>query len=246
MKDFNLQRLNHLQYFYYFLLGLISLTVLSGVIFSTLQFDTPASAESTPVSALNLPAASDTASEAIYTDNSLIDSAPTEVTPNPSEIATTPVITERPVTTQTVTTAQTQTTRTLSDTPTYITAAGRTSHITVVDDTSVDPGDEVKRLRLGGTLTNFYYGHNRAHVFGGLGSLKIGDTFSITAENGTVHTYTIKDMKWLSYDDTAKNMTDIAYSRWTDDGEHYTRYVISLMTCTSASYYGGRLIVFAD
>lgn len=242
MKDFHLQRLNHLQHFYYLLLGVISLTVIAGVIFSMGQFNTTASAESTPVSSLNLPAATEAASEATYADNSLVDSSPTEITSNPAELAAAPVITERPATTTTTQTpVRTAETHELSNTPTYITAAGRTNHISIVNDTSIDPGNEVKLLRYNGQLTNFYYGHNKSHIFGGLLSLNIGDTFSVTAENSSVRSYTIKNMQWLSYEDTAKNMTDIAFSRWAG-----TKYAISLMTCTSSSYYGGRLVIFAD
>ncbi|MBQ3410033.1 sortase [Candidatus Saccharibacteria bacterium] len=243
MKDFHLQRLNRLQYFYYFLLGVISLTVITGVIFSMGQFNTTASAESTPISSLNLPAATEAASEAAYTDNSLVDSSPTEITSNPAELATTPVITERPTTTQTP--AQATETRELSNTPTYITAAGRTNHISIVNDTSIDPGNEVKLLRYNGQLTNFYYGHNSSTVFGNLQSLHEGSTFSVTTENGQVRTYTVKLIKYLDFKDlsgeNASNMTDVVFSRWAG-----TKYAISLMTCTSSSYYGGRLVIFAD
>ena len=247
MKDFSLQRLTHLQHFYYLALGVLSLAAITGVIFSLGNFGNTASAEQNPANLISytIPAASDET----YVDNSLIDSTPTAIVPDPEDITEeAETLTERPVYTAksakpatTTPVVEASTPVQLSDTPTYITAGGRTNHVSVVDSTAVDPENEVKLLRLNGYLTSFYFGHNRTNVFAGLGTHQIGDKITVTAENGTVKTYTIKRMEWLTFDETKANMTDIAYSRW--NGQ---KYAISIMTCTSSNYYGGRLIVFAD
>lgn len=246
--------LGRLKFFYYYLpCGIVASVAIFGIIFSLSNFDTTASAEQYSASTIssdidNLPEPT----AATYADSSLIDSTPTTIIPTPEDLAaaaaeeakvaaeTATQVTSRPVTT---TTKQQPTApaRTLSDLPVSITAGGRTNRVSIVEDTSVDPGNEVKLLRLNGLLTGFYFGHNRANVFGGLANHHIGDQITITAENGSTKTYTIQRMEWLTFDQTKANMTEIAFSRWNG-----VKHAISIMTCTSSNYYGGRLIIFAD
>ncbi|MBQ6394473.1 hypothetical protein IJH97_01850 [Candidatus Saccharibacteria bacterium] len=260
-------KLQRLQSFYYRLLfAVVAILAVSGIIFSLGNFSTTASAEtSTPLANdSNLGSSEPTASVPLSIDNTPIDSSPTAVTTdsadqssahettsddtkpttNIQKSATNKNSAQPEETAQTTKTAQPATSTPSTPAP-YITAGGRTNHIsTVVNDPNhpINPGNEVKRFQFEtGRLTNFYIGHNYANVFGGLQYHHIGDTISITDETGSTRYYTIRLMLWLDFNETAENMMDIALSIW-----HGTQYSVSLMTCTSNDYNGGRLVIFAS
>ena len=91
------------------------------------------------------------------------------------------------------------------------------------------------------------YGHNSSNLLGNLGSLAIGEVFTIT-EGGVIKNYRVADK--LTYAKTADGnlendprlMRNIAYTAMGHD--------VALMTCAGVSLGGGdathRLVVYAD
>ena len=129
-----------------------------------------------------------------------------------------------------------------------IAVAGRVIEIIDVADTTVDSGNHVNKYGA-----RFLYGHNTASVFGGLTSLGIGSTFSVTY-GGTATTYQVA--KIVIFEKNAANgrlqlngsgnyMRQVANAK--NEGIQYS---ISLMTCYGTSYGNGdashRLVIFAN
>ncbi len=130
----------------------------------------------------------------------------------------------------------------------YISILGKTLSVVYTDTTTADSGNHVNRFR-----DRFYYGHNSAGVFGNLGSLGIGSTFSITVD-GATHNYRVANVVIfekntssgkLQLNGSGSYMNSVAGARY--GGRQYS---VSLMTCHGTSYGNGdashRLVVFAD
>lgn len=129
-----------------------------------------------------------------------------------------------------------------------IAVAGRTLEIMDVADTTVDAGNHVNKYGA-----RFLYGHNTANVFGGLTSLGVGSTFSVTY-GGITTTYQVAKVVifeknagtgQLQLNGTGNYMRSVANAK--SDG---VQYGLSLMTCYGTSYGNGdashRWVIFAN
>lgn len=129
-----------------------------------------------------------------------------------------------------------------------IVVAGRTLEIVDVADTTVDAGNHVNKYGA-----RFLYGHNTANVFGGLTSLGVGSTFSVTY-GGTTTNYQVAKIVifeknvntgQLQLNGTGNYMRSVANAK--SDG---VQYGLSLMTCCGTSYGNGdashRWVIFAN
>lgn len=129
-----------------------------------------------------------------------------------------------------------------------INIAGKSLKVTNVSDTLVDSGSGVNRYG-----EKFLYGHNTPQVFGGLASVAVGSTFTVTL-NGVTKTY--KVMKKVTYEKnqatgklqlngSGSYMNSVAKAK--SDGVIYS---LSIMTCAGTALGGGdathRLVVFAN
>ena len=142
----------------------------------------------------------------------------------------------------------------LIQTPVYVSptnniaVAGRVLEIVDVADTTVDSGGCVNKYG-----DRFLYGHNTAGVFGGLTSLGIGNTFSVTY-GGTTTTYQVAKIVIfekntangrLQLNGSGNYMRQVANAK--NEG---VQYGISLMTCYGTSYGNGdashRFVIFAN
>ena len=129
-----------------------------------------------------------------------------------------------------------------------IQVAGRTIEIVDVGDTRIDAGNHVNKYGA-----RFLYGHNSWNVFGGLTSLGVGSTFTITY-GGVSTNYQVANV--VIYEKNVGNgllqingFGDYMYSvaMATHDS---VQYDLSLMTCYGTSYGNGdashRWVVFAN
>ena len=129
-----------------------------------------------------------------------------------------------------------------------IAVAGRTLEIVDVADTTVDAGNHVNKYGA-----RFLYGHNTANVFGGLTSLGVGSTFSVTY-GGAITNYQVAKIVifeknvntgQLQLNGTGNYMRSVANAK--SDG---VQYGLSLMTCYGTSYGNGdashRWVIFAN
>lgn len=129
-----------------------------------------------------------------------------------------------------------------------ISVAGRTLEIVDVADTTVDAGNHVNKYG-----DRFLYGHNTANVFGGLTSLGVGSTFSVTYGGATTNYRVTKVVIYeknastgrLQIDGAGNYMRPVANAK--SDG---VQYDLSLMTCYGTSYGNGdashRWVIFAN
>ena len=129
-----------------------------------------------------------------------------------------------------------------------ITVAGRTLAIVDVADTTVNSGDHVNKYG-----DRFLYGHNTADVFGGLTSLGVGSTFSVTYGGVTTNYQVAKIVIFeknvengrLQLNGAGNYMRAVANAK--SDG---VQYGLSLMTCYGTSYGNGdashRWVIFAN
>ena len=129
-----------------------------------------------------------------------------------------------------------------------IVVAGRTLEIVDVADTTIDAGNHVNKYGA-----KFLYGHNTANVFGGLTSLGVGSTFSVTY-GGAITNYQVAKIVifeknvntgQLQLNGAGNYMRSVANAK--SDG---VQYGLSLMTCYGASYGNGdashRWVIFAN
>ena len=129
-----------------------------------------------------------------------------------------------------------------------IAVAGRTLAIVDVADTAVNSGDHVNKYG-----DRFLYGHNTAGVFGGLTSLGVGSTFSVTYGGVTTNYQVAKIVIFeknvengrLQLNGAGNYMRAVANAK--SDG---VQYGLSLMTCYGTSYGNGdashRWVIFAN
>lgn len=129
-----------------------------------------------------------------------------------------------------------------------IAVAGRTLAIVDVADTTVNSGDHVNKYG-----DRFLYGHNTAGVFGGLTSLGVGSTFSVTYGGVTTNYQVAKIVIFeknvengrLQLNGAGNYMRAVANAK--SDG---VQYGLSLMTCYGTSYGNGdashRWVIFAN
>lgn len=129
-----------------------------------------------------------------------------------------------------------------------IAVAGRTLAIVDVADTTVNSGDHVNKYG-----DRFLYGHNTAGVFGGLTSLGVGSTFSVTYGGVTTNYQVAKIVIFeknvengrLQLNGAGNYMRAVANAK--NDG---IQYGLSLMTCYGTSYGNGdashRWVIFAN
>lgn len=129
-----------------------------------------------------------------------------------------------------------------------ISVAGRTIDVVDVADTTVDAGNHVNKY--GG---RFFYGHNSAGVFGGLGSLGVGSIFSITYGGMTTNYQVTKVVMYEKNTSTGRLQLNGSgnYMRQVADAKSGDiQYSVSLMTCAGQSLGHGdathRLVIFAN
>lgn len=143
-------------------------------------------------------------------------------------------------------------------TPDSIYIAGNDIPIFHSSNTMIDAGNEV-----GLYGSHFLYGHNTAHVFGGLRYLGVGDRFTVTLD-GVTRTYQIMntDTREKSYFEGSfyrqKKMPGMVVfepvrvmNAITSNGEYQGQYYdYIIMTCAGTSYGNGdashRLILMAN
>lgn len=103
------------------------------------------------------------------------------------------------------------------------------------------------------------YAHNSSNLFGGLKTLGVGATFTLT-ENGVTTTYRVSGIEYYKKiavsngEDLAKcvgGTTDNCSGRWmTSLVKNALYHNVALMTCAGTSYGNGdashRLVIFAD
>ncbi len=132
--------------------------------------------------------------------------------------------------------------------PNSITILGRNIGVYDVDSTAVDAGNHVNKFG-----DRFYYGHNSGIVFGGLPSVGVGSTFTITY-GGVARTYRVA--KTMVFEKNTSNgrlqlngegnyMKSVANAK-----SGGVQYDVSLMTCYGTSYGNGdashRFVIFAN
>lgn len=101
-----------------------------------------------------------------------------------------------------------------------INITGRTIGLFKSTDTLTDSGNMVAEYG-----NKFLYGHNTAHVFGGLSQMREGETFSLT-RNGVTKKFVVAKKELMTKDRTADFMMAIVNARFM--GQEYD---LLLMTC---------------